>query len=134
MKYLLILLFLFSNQGFVNSLDGKGFICTFGKKKNIYESYLFYEKKYISKYLFLEKGSYKIRENEKRNYSITKSFINIKPFLINKESLKIIDTEFNRIIGSCEIVISHNKANNFMHELKNIYQKKIDKKLGREEI
>ena len=41
---------------------------------------------------------------------------------------------FNGTIGSCEIVISHNKAINFMHELKNIYQKKIDKKLGREEI
>lgn len=133
MKYLLILLLLFSSQSFTNSIDGKGFICAFGKK-NIYESYLFYEKKYISKYLFLEKGSYKIRENEKRNYSITKNFINIKPFLINQESLKIIDTEFNRIIGSCEIVNSHNKAINFMHELKNIYQNKIDKKLGREEI
>ena len=39
---------------------------------------------------------------------------------------------FNWTIWSCEIVISHNKAINFMHELKKIYQKKIDKKLGRE--
>ena len=104
------------------------------KKKNIYETYLFYEKKYISKYLFLENDTYKVRENEKRNYSINKNFINIKPFIINKESLKIIDTEFNRIIGNCEIVNSHKKAINFMNELKNIYQNRIDKKLGKEEI
>ena len=82
------------------------------------------EKKNIPKYLYLEKGSYKIRENEKRNYSTTKTFIHIKPFLINKESLKIRDTEFNRIIGSCDRVISHNKAIDFMYKLKNIYQKK----------
>ena len=131
MKYLLILLILFSTQTYSKSPEGKGLICTFGEKRNIYETYLFYEKKYISKYIFLENDTYKVRKNEKRNYFITKNFINIKPFIINKKSLKITNTEFNRIIGSCEIVNSHNKAIEFIHQIKNIYQKKIDENLGR---
>tara|TARA_E500000178_G_scaffold117014_1_gene116972 strand:- start:117 stop:521 length:405 start_codon:yes stop_codon:yes gene_type:complete len=131
MKYLLILLIFFSTQVFSKSPEGKGLICAFGEKRNVYETYLFYEKKYISKYIFLENDTYKVRKNEKRNYFITKNFINIKPFIINKKSLKIINTEFNRIIGSCEIVSSHNKAIEFIHQIKNIYQKKIDRNLGR---
>jgi len=131
MKYLLILLIFFSTQVFSKSPEGKGLICAFGEKRNVYETYLFYEKKYISKYIFLENDTYKVRKNEKRNYFITKNFINIKPFIINKKSLKITNTEFNRIIGSCEIVNSHNKAIEFIHQIKNIYQKKIDENLGR---
>ena len=130
MKYLLILLILFSTQTYSKSLEGKGLICAFGEKRNIYETYLFYEKKYISKYLFLEKNTYKVRKNEKRNYHITKNFINIKPFIINKKSLKIIDTEYNRVVGNCEIVNSHDEAIKFIHQLKNIYQNKIDKNIG----
>ncbi len=130
-KYLLILLILFSTQAYSNNTKGKGLICAFGKKRNIYEAYLFYEKKYTSKYIFLEKDTYKVRKNEKRNYFLTKDFINIKPFIINKKSLKIIDTEFNRIIGSCEVVNSHTEAIEFINQLKNIYQNKINKKLGR---
>ena len=57
MKIILsIILMLFINQGFVNSLDGKGFICTFGKK-NIYESYLFYEKNVFLSIYSLKKGA-----------------------------------------------------------------------------
>ena len=131
MKYLLILLIFVSTQVYSKSPKGKGLICAFGEKRNVYETYLFYEKKYISKYIFLENDTYKVRKNEKRNYFITKNFINIKPFIISKNSLKIINTEFNRIIGSCEIVNSHNKAIEFIHQIKNIYQKKIDENLGR---
>jgi len=130
MKYLLILLILFSTQTYSKSPEGKGLICTFGEKRNIYETYLFYEKKYISKYIFLEKDIYKVRKNEKRNYFTTKNFINIQPFIINKENLQIIDTEFNRIVGSCEKVSSHKKAIDFIYQLKNIYQNKIDKNIG----
>ena len=131
MKYLLILLIFVSTKVYSKSPEGKGLICAFGEKRNVYETYLFYEKKYISKYIFLENDTYKVRKNEKRNYFITKNFINIKPFIINKKSLRIINTEFNRIIGSCEIVSSHNKAIEFIHQIKNIYQKKIDRNLGR---
>ena len=130
MKYLFIMLILLSTQVYSKSPQGKGVICAFGEKKNIYETYLFYEKKYISKYIFLENDTYKVRKNEKRNYSTTKNFINIKPFIINKESLKIINTEFNRVVGSCKIVNNHNKAIEFIYQLKNIYQYKIDKNLG----
>ena len=134
MKYLLILIILFSTKVYSKSPEGKGLICAFGKKGNFYETYLFYEKKYISKYLFLNNDTYEVRKNEKRNYSITSNYITIKPFLINKKSLKIIDTEFNRIIGSCEVVDSHKKAIEFIHQLKDIYQNKIDKNLGRVSI
>ena len=134
MKYILILLILSSSQAYSKSPEGKGMICAFGKKRNFYETYLFFENKYISKYLFLEKDTYKVRKNEKRNYSENKNFINIKPFIINKKSLNIIDTEFNRIVGSCAIVNSHKKAMEFIHKLKNIYQYKIDKNLGRVSI
>ena len=48
MKYLLILLILFSTQAYSKSPDGKGLICTYGKNKDIYEAYLFFKKKYIS--------------------------------------------------------------------------------------
>ena len=131
MKYLFILIILFSTKAYSKSPEGKGLICAFGKKSNFYETYLFFEKKYISKYLFLKNDTYEVRKNEKRNYSITKNFITMKPFLINKKSLKIIDTEFNRVIGSCKVVNSHKKAIEFIYQLKDIYQNKIDKNTGR---
>ena len=131
MKYLLVLIILFSTQLYSKSPIGKSMICVFGKKKNFYETYLFYEDKYISQYLFLENDIYKVRKNEKRKYSVSKNFINMNPFLIDRKKLTIIDTEFNRIIGKCKVVDSHNKAIEFIHELKDIYQNRIDKNLGR---
>ena len=130
MKYLLILLILFSTQVYSNSPEGKGLICTYGKNKDIYEAYLFFNKKYISKFLFLENNKFSIRQNEKRDYSVTNDFINLLPFKIHKKNLLVIDTEFNRIIGSCQIVSSHNKTMELMYQLKNMYQNKIDKKFG----
>ena len=130
MKYLLILLILFSTQVYSNSPEGKGLICAYGKNKDIYEAYLFFNKKYISKFLFLENYKFRIKQNEKRSYSITNDFINLLPFKIHKKNLLVIDTEFNRIIGNCQIVSSHNKTMEFMYQLKNMYQNKIDKKLG----
>ena len=130
MKYLLILLILFSTQVYSNSPEGKGLICAYGKNKDIYEAYLFFNKKYISKFLFLENYKFRIKQNEKRSYSITNDFINLFPFKIHKKNLLVIDTEFNRIIGNCQIVSSHNKTMELMYQLKNMYQNKIDKKLG----
>ena len=130
MKYLLILLILFSTQVYSNSPEGKGLICAYGKNKDIYEAYLFFNKKYISKFLFLENYKFRIKQNEKRSYYITNDFINLFPFKIHKKNLLVIDTEFNRIIGNCQIVSSHNKTMEFMYQLKNMYQNKIDKKLG----
>ena len=130
MKYLLILLILFSTQVYSNSPEGKGLICAYGKNKDIYEAYLFFNKKYISKFLFLENYKFRIKQNEKRSYSITNDFINLLPFKIHKKNLLVIDTEFNRIIGNCQIVSTHNKTMELMYQLKNMYQNKIDKKLG----
>ena len=130
MKYLLILLILFSTQAYSISPNGKGLICTYGKNKDIYEAYLFFNKKYISMFLFLENNKFSIRKNEKRNYSVTNGFINLLPFKIHKKNLQVINTEFNKIIGSCEIVNSHDKAMEFMHKIKNMYQNIIDKNLG----
>ena len=130
-KYLLFVLLIFAAiKAYSKSPEGKGFICAYGKNKDVYEAYLFFNKKYISKYLFLEKNKFKIRQNEKRNYSITNEFINLLPFKIDKKNLRVIDTEFNRISGSCKIVDSHDKAIKFMHQLKNMYQNEIDKNLG----
>ena len=130
MKYLLILLILFSTQVYSKSPDGKGLICSYGKNKDIYEAYLFFNKKYISMFLFLEKNKISIRQNEKRNYSVTNGYINLLPFKIHEKNLKVINTEFNRIIGSCELVNSHDKAMEFMHQIKKKYQNKIDKNIG----
>ena len=130
MKYLLILLILFSTQAYSISPNGKGLICTYGKNKDIYEAYLFFNKKYISMFLFLENNKFSIRKNEKRNYSVTNGFINLLPFKIHKKNLQVINTEFNRIIGSCELVNSHDKAMEFMHQIKKMYQNKIDKNIG----
>ena len=130
MKFLLILLTLFSTQAYSKSPEGKGLICAYGKNKDVYEAYLFFNKKYISKFLYLENYKYSIKQNEKRSYSITNDFINLIPFKIHKKNLLVIDTEFNKIIGSCKIVSSHNKTMEFMYQLKNMYQNKIDKKLG----
>ena len=86
MKIYLCILFFSLNQVFANNtISGKGLICNYGSDEDMYEVYLFYEKKYVSKYLFLEKDTYKIRENEKRNYDITKNYIELKPFKINKK-------------------------------------------------
>ena len=130
MKYLLILLILFSAQLYSKSPSGKGLICAYGKNKDVYEAYLFFNKNYISKFLFLENNTFKIRQNEKRNYSITNDFINLIPFKIHKKNLLVIDTEFNKIIGSCKIVSSHNKTMELMYQLKNMCQNEIDKKIG----
>ena len=130
MKYLLILLILFSTQAYSESPEGKGLICAYGKNKDVYEAYLFFNKKYISKFLYLENYIFSIKQNEKRNYSITNDFINLIPFKIHKKKLLVIDTAFNKIIGSCQIVSSHNKTIKLMYQLKNMYQNKIDKKLG----
>ena len=130
MKYLLILLILFSTQAYSKSPEGKGLICAYGKNKDVYEAYLFFNKNYISNFLFLENYKFRIRQNEKRSYSITNDFINLLPFKIHKKNLLVIDTEFNRIIGNCQIVSTHNKTMELMYQLKNMYQNKIDKKLG----
>ena len=130
MKYLLILLILFSTQAYSKSPEGKGLICAYGKNKDVYEAYLFFNKKYISKFLYLENYKFSIKQNEKRSYSITKDFINLIPFKIHKKNLLVIDTEFNKIIGSCKIVSSHNKTMEIMYQLKNMYQNEIDKKIG----
>ena len=130
MKFLLILLTLFSTQAYSKSPEGKGLICAYGKNKDVYEAYLFFKKKYISKFLYLENYIYSIKKNEKRSYSITNNFINLIPFKIHKKNLLVIDTEFNKIIGSCKIVSSHNKTMELMYQLKNMYQNEIDKKIG----
>ena len=130
MKFLLILLTLFSTQAYSKSPEGKGLICAYGKNKDVYEAYLFFNKKYISKFLYLENYKFSIKQNEKRSYSITKDFINLIPFKIHKKNLLVIDTEFNKIIGSCKIVSSHNKTMEMMYQLKNMYQNEIDKKIG----
>ena len=129
MKFLLILLTLFSTQAYSKSPEGKGLICAYGKNKDVYEAYLFFNKKYISKFLYLENYKFSIKQNEKRSYSITNDFINLIPFKIHKKNLLVIDTEFNKIIGSCKIVSSHNKTMEMMYQLKNMYQNEIDKRL-----
>ena len=130
MKFLLILLTLFSTQAYSKSPEGKGLICAYGKNKDVYEAYLFFNKKYISKFLYLENYEFIIKQNEKRSYSMTNNFINLITFKIHKKNLMVIDTEFNKIIGSCQIVSNHNKTMELMYQLKNMYQNKIDKKLG----
>ena len=74
MKFLLILLTLFSTLAYSKSPEGKGLICAYGKNKAVYEAYLFFNKKYISKFLYLENYIFSIKQNEKRNYSITNDF------------------------------------------------------------
>jgi len=135
MKIYLCILFFSLNQVFANNtISGKGLICNYGSDEDMYEVYLFYEKKYVSKYLFLEKDTYKIRENEKRNYDITKNYIELKPFKINKKNFNVIDTEFKKIIGNCETITTHDKAMEFIQELRNKKQINVNKFLGREEI
>lgn len=135
MKIYLCILFFSLNQVFANNtISGKGLICNYGSDEDMYEVYLFYEKKYVSKYLFLEKDTYKIRENEKRNYDITKNYIELKPFKINKKNFNVIDTEFKKIIGNCETITTHDKAIEFIQELRNKKQINVNKFLGREEI
>ena len=120
MKLLICLLFFvsFYNFSHENQLSGKSLICAYGKNKNVYEAYLFFSKKFVSKFLFLENNSFKIRENEKRSYFVTKKFINFLPFKIDRMNLQVIDTEFNKTIGSCFQVNSHQQANNFMDQFK----------------
>ena len=62
MKFLLILLTLFSTLAYSKSPEGKGLICAYGKNKDVYEAYLFFKKKYISKFLYLENYVYSIKQ------------------------------------------------------------------------
>ena len=90
---------------------------------------MFFSKNFFSKFLFLEKNSFKIRENEKRSYFVTKKFINFLPFKIDRMNLQVIDTEFNKTIGWCFQVNSHQQANNFMDQFKLKTQKEYNKTL-----
>ena len=73
--YLITFNLLSTNVFSGNNLAGKGLICAYGKNKDVYEAYLFFSKNYISKFLFLEDHKFRIRENEKRNYSTTSEYI-----------------------------------------------------------
>jgi hypothetical protein len=117
-----------------NNLAGKGLICAYGKNKDVYEAYLFFNNNYISKFLFLEKNKFRIRENEKRNYSVTNEFINLLPFKIYKKSLQVLDTEFDKIIGTCNLVNTHKEATNFMNKFKTESQESYDKALKGYEV
>ena len=135
MKFLVILFLLASIKGFAyESIAGKGLICAYGKNKQIYEGYLFFNRKYISKFLYLEKNRFKIRQNEKRNYTISKDSINLYPFKININSFQVIDTEFNKVIGSCFLKDTHEKVNSFMNKLKFKTQESYNKNLKGHEI
>ena len=135
LQFLFIILFLISTSVFSgNNFAGKGLICAYGKNKDVYEAYLFFSKNFVSKFLFLEKNSFKIRENEKRSYFVTKKFINFLPFKIDRMNLQVIDTEFNKTIGSCFQVNSHQQANNFMDQFKLKTQKEYNKTLKGHEV
>ena len=135
MKFLIIFFLLVLIKGYsYESIAGKGLICAYGKNKQIYEGYLFFNRKYISKFLYLEKNRFKIRQNEKRNYTISKDSINLFPFKINIKSFQVIDTEFNKVIGSCVLTDTHKKVNSFMTKLKFKTQESYNKNLKGHEI
>ena len=135
LRILFIILFLLSTNVFPeNNLAGKGLICAYGKNKDVYEAYLFFSKNYISKFLFLEDHKFRIRENEKRNYSTTSEYINLLPFKIHKKKLQVLDTEFNEIIGTCNLVNTHKEAISFMNKFKTESQESYNKTLKEYEI
>ena len=108
MKYLVFLIAIFIKPAFsINNLEGKALICSYGKNLTNHEIYLFYKNRYASKYLFLENHNFKIRTNEKRKYYLSEKNLTLKPFKINLDSLTVFDTELNKTIGKCKIVVNH---------------------------
>ena len=63
----------------------------------------------------------------KKNYNTTKNYIELKPFKINKKNFNVIDTEFKKIIGNCETITTHDKAIEFIQELRNKKQINVNK-------
>ena len=132
MRLLLSLIFLISIKVHSNEkiLAGKSLICAYGKNKDVYEVYLFFNKYFISNFLFLENHKFRIRENEKKTYSLSSDFINILPFKIHRKSLEVIDIEYDKIIGSCQLSPTHKQAINFMKDFKKrsqeIYNNNLD--------
>ena len=135
MRLLVIMLFLIAIKVFANdNLAGKSLICGYGKNKDFYEAYLFFKDKYVSKFLFLEKNKFRIRQNEKKHYFLSNDFINLKPFKINRKNLQVIDTEYDEIVGLCHIAPSHEKAAKFMNDFLNRTQESYNKILEGYEI
>ena len=135
LQFLLIILFFIPISAFSdNNLAGKGLVCAYGKNKDVYEAYLFFSKNYISNFLFLEKNKFRIRENEKRKYSITNEYINLLPFKIHRKNLQVLDTEFDKIIGTCNLVNTHKEAINFMKKFKTESQESYNKTLKGYEV
>ena len=81
MRLLVIILFLIAIKVFATiTLQARALYVDTEKNKDFYEAYLFFKDKYVSKFLFLEKNKFRIRQNEKKHYFLSNDFINLKPF------------------------------------------------------
>ena len=135
MKYLLILLFLFSTQSFAN-LDGKGLLCI--DKEGYPMAYYFYtnitvgdkvEKraKYRWKSLFLKIDTISIKEVKDRDYSTNKDFIDLGNIKINRKTLEGIYN--GKVVGTCEVSNDQKDLDIKINEMKEQYQQKLNKTL-----
>ncbi len=129
MKYLLILLFLFSTQVFAN-LKGKGLFCI--DKEGHPMAYYFYTDitvgdKYRWKSLFLKNDTISIKEVIGRDYSTNKDFIDLGNIKINRKTLEGIYN--GEVVGTCEVSNDHNDLDIKINEMKEQYQQKLNKTL-----
>ena len=62
------------------------------------------------------------------------SIFNLLPFKIHKKKLQVIDTEFNKIIGTCNLVNTHKEAISFINKFKIESQESYNKTLKGYEV
>ena len=127
MKYLLILLLLFSTKSFAD-LKGKSLLC---KKKNNELSGYFFEKNY--KYhvisLYLVNDTFRISSTSLIDYSLEPDKIKTGLTYINRVTLKMIGSINGKELGQCELYNPEeidDRIEEHRNERQRIYNKKLE--------
>lgn len=132
MKYLLILLLLFSTQVFPN-LNGKGLLCTFFKNTSPEAYYFTSDKNFTYDNISLVNDTYKIFTRKINDYKTDIDFIYLKDFAkVNRKTLEIfITSNPDKPFGKCEAYNSNEiEGLKVEHkDIKMLLQEKYNKKL-----
>ena len=141
MKFLLILLFLFSSYCFPNSIEGKSLLCGYPKEKNVFldfYAYMFIQKKIIFLSIDLKNDKYILKKaystKEEPYFLDAKNiYIRIHPgsllSTINRETLVEI-TKAGKIIleNKCSVFEDEESLLKRFDEIINQFQKIYDAK------
>lgn len=133
MKYLIILLFLFTAQSFANPLKVKGLLCNYDTTHST--PYAFYFNSDYGTYFYRNiskiNDEFSINEVKKDIYSTDKDFIYTTYYKVNRKTLALIHIYkgSDSKVGTCEVFNDHKSLEIKFKELKDKYQEEYNKTL-----